>query len=233
MTKQQELEKYYFDKFMLLYEIPDGKIIHSDCPDVIIAGKQKIGIEITHHYIKPGKDKRCEQRQKDIRKNILKSSQKKYLSSEEPNIALSVAFNGKLEAKNNEMIANKIAKLAININKYTEGVIEANLYEHIPEIEFVHYAKTNILDLKWDTVQSYDLLEISKERLQNIIDEKNEKCEKYEICDSYWLLIVMDYFDPAQYQNLNILDDFSSNESCFTKIIILVPELNQIIEVKQ
>lgn len=230
----QELEKYHFNEFILHYEIPNGKIIYHDKPDIIIESESRIGIEITNYYIKSGNDKNSEQRQKDIRNDILELAQQKYYQkSEGHNIHLSVTFNDKIKAKAKQEIAKNIVEMALQLTALPEGEICQSVFEHIDEIQYVYYRTTRNKELKWNTVQSYDVTPISINELIRIIDEKNNKIKDYEDCNSFWLLITMDYFDPAQYQELSILDDYVFEKSKFSKIIVFLSKFGHFKELKQ
>ena len=51
---QQDIERYYFEKFQRSYLLPPGLICYADKPDVRIEGPRKIGIEMTNFYVTAG-----------------------------------------------------------------------------------------------------------------------------------------------------------------------------------
>jgi hypothetical protein len=66
------------------------------------------------------------------------------------------------------------------------------------------------------------------ERLLEIIREKETK--EYKPCDSYWLLVVIDFINPAQDQEITnaVLPTIQSNR--FEKIIVYKTVYEQILE---
>ena len=42
----QTIERYYFELFQSHYEVPDGDLVFTDKPDVIVRGTRTIGIEV-------------------------------------------------------------------------------------------------------------------------------------------------------------------------------------------
>ena len=74
--KQQDIERYYFEKFQRAYPLPPGEITYADKPDVRIAGAQEIGIEITNFYVTPGTSPESEQVQSNLRETAVAEGQK-------------------------------------------------------------------------------------------------------------------------------------------------------------
>ena len=79
--KQQDIERYYFEKFQRVYPLPPGKIIYADKPDVRIAGVQLIGIEITNFFVTSGTSPASEQAQSNLRKTAVAEGQKLFTNS--------------------------------------------------------------------------------------------------------------------------------------------------------
>lgn len=77
----QDIEQHYFNMFSRDYDLPEGEIIFDDKPDVILQGKRKIGIEITNFYLKSGKLPESEQRQREVRKKVVRKAQGSYLAN--------------------------------------------------------------------------------------------------------------------------------------------------------
>jgi hypothetical protein len=47
---------------------------------------------------------------------------------------------------------------------------------------------------------------MSEVALEAIVREKEAKAAEYNPCDAYWLLVVVDWIDPAQEQEIRIDD---------------------------
>ena len=71
---------------------------------------------------------------------------------------------------------------------------------------------------------------MSHERLTKIIREKEAKARQYVRCDAYWLLIVVDFLDSAQEQEIRI-DGFTIDSEVFQKIILYKPYFEHIVEI--
>lgn len=71
---------------------------------------------------------------------------------------------------------------------------------------------------------------MSPEKLWEIIREKEGKLREYQPCDAYWLLIIMDFFDNAQDQEIpkDALKDVSSQ--VFEKIILYKTCFGSVVE---
>ena len=55
---------------------------------------------------------------------------------------------------------------------------------------------------KWALTQGHSFGLMSKPRLEEIVREKEEKARSYAPCDAYWLLIIVEFIDPAQEQEI-------------------------------
>jgi hypothetical protein len=72
---------------------------------------------------------------------------------------------------------------------------------------------------------------MSAARLRAIVAEKESKAANYASCDAYWLLIVVDFTDPAQDQEITTTG-LKLSSGFFEKIIIYKPGFEDIVEVK-
>ena len=90
-----EKEKYYFEQFRRIFPLPPGDVVYGDTPDVIInmKNKRKLGIEIVNFYREDGSNSVSEQRQIELRKDVVSSSQKKYLDKKGGKFEISFSFN--------------------------------------------------------------------------------------------------------------------------------------------
>jgi hypothetical protein len=89
----QTVERYYFELFRSHYEVPDGDLVFTDKPDVIVRGTQTIGVEIANLYLASGADSASEQVQRVRRLQILERAQALHLASGGRHIELSVGFS--------------------------------------------------------------------------------------------------------------------------------------------
>ena len=64
-----------------------------------------------------------------------------------------------------------------------------------------------------------------------IIREKETKAQQYSSCDAYWLLIVVDFIDAAQEQEIRLDGGVVIASDVFEKILIYKPDFEHIVEV--
>ncbi|MGH2510321.1 MAG: hypothetical protein ACRDHZ_23345 [Ktedonobacteraceae bacterium] len=85
-------------------------------------------------------------------------------------------------------------------------------------------------DAKWQVMQTHDFDVMAVERLREILREKEEKAQQYRPCDAYWLLVVVDWMDPAQEQEIRV-DGISIRSDVFGRVIIYKPHFEHIVDV--
>jgi len=220
--KTREKERHKFDHFRQMYSVPDGELVYDDKPDVIINGKRKIGIEITDYYTNDGSEIISEQRQSKIRHEVVAAAQKQYFKSSSKPIELSFGFNPQHPITNNKNdLANKIAALGKQIEQCKTGTIYRGYYKDIPELHSVYINQNEVTDPKWRLIQGHSVQIISTGKLNSIIQDKENKAKEYQRCDAYWLLIVMDFMDSAQDQEVTQEYLPQVNSSSFERIFLL------------
>lgn len=66
----------------------------------------------------------------------------------------------------------------------------------------------------------------------NIVKDKERRSEKYKKCDAYWLLVVVDFVNPAQDQEIQI-DTFEKVETAvFERVIVYKTQFGHVLEAK-
>jgi hypothetical protein len=83
---------------------------------------------------------------------------------------------------------------------------------------------------RWKLGQGHEFGLMSVSRLTEIIREKEVKARKYIKCDEYWLLIIVDFIDAAQEQEIRI-DGLTIESDVFQKIIVYKPGYGHIVEI--
>jgi hypothetical protein len=272
--KQQTIERRYFEMFLKAYPLPSGTITHGDKPDVILAGAQNIGIEITNFYLAKGKSPNSEQVQRRRRAAAVAKGHHLYRKDGGENIELAFGFDPWHPIQDADKLAAQIADLARRVEGRDNGKISKDVFEEIPQLGFAYLLarelqysaepdpqfpngqpdpsegaaykeyrnrrQTRALregiykplpwPAKWKVTQAHDIGLMSTERLMEIIREKEVKARSYSTCDAYWLLIVVDFMDLAQDQEIRI-DDLSVTSDVFEKIIIYKTYLEHIVEI--
>ena len=228
----QEIEKYYFEMFRKDYPLPSGNVIYSDSPDVIIDGERKIGIEITNFYHNSGTLTESEQTQSKWREKVVSEAQNLYEKKNNKKFEISFGFDKLYPIKNQRALIDQLIDLAARVENFQTGQIRKNLFEHIPEISFVYLNNREYEDTKWRIVQVHDLPMLKFDRLKEIVKDKENRSQKYESCDAYWLLVVVDFINPAQDQEIQI-ENFNKIESnAFEKIIVYKTLFGHVLEAK-
>jgi hypothetical protein len=219
-TKTSDKEKHKFEHFCQMYSVPNGKIIYDDKPDVIINGERKIGIGITDFYIEDGSDISSEQRQSKIRNEVIASAHKQYLDSGGRKIELSFGFNTQHPITNKNKLAENIASLGKQIEQLKTGTVYQSYHKDIPELHSVYINQNEYTDPTWRLNQGHSGQFVSAEKLNKIIQDKENKAKEYQPCDAYWLLIVMDFMDATQDQEVAAAYLPQANHSKFEKILL-------------
>ncbi len=230
----KKIEKYYFEKFRQDYSLPEGKVIFGDKPDVVIEGLNSIGIEITNFYLKDGGSVESEQVQSILRKSAISKAQNLYLNDNGRNIEITFGFDQKnpIKVNNKGRLEEELADLVKRIEYLEGGEIPRDTYRSIPELSFVYLNPKEYRDAKWRDCQVYRGQKMSRERLLEIVQAKEGKVEKYEECDFYWLVIVIEFFDPAQDQEILIRDFNKIKSEKFEKIFVYRTAMRHVLEVK-
>jgi hypothetical protein len=83
---------------------------------------------------------------------------------------------------------------------------------------------------KWRLSQLHSFGLMSTERLASIIREKEARARHYATCDAYWLLIVVDFNDSAQEQEIRI-DGITIESDVFERVIVYKPAFDHINEI--
>jgi hypothetical protein len=116
------IERYYFEKFRQVYQLPDGSVAYGDKPDVTIVGVRKIGVEMTSFFLKSGSLLDSEQRQRPLRAKIVDEAQTLYRAAGGKNIELTFSFDGNtpVTTRRTKLIANELA--SVNIPRQSRGL---------------------------------------------------------------------------------------------------------------
>jgi hypothetical protein len=85
-------------------------------------------------------------------------------------------------------------------------------------------------DAKWGIAQVHSHGLLSLKRLTEIVREKETKAQRYRPCDAYWLLVVVDWMDPAQEQEIRV-DGLSIHSDVFERVIIYKPQFEHVVDI--
>lgn len=222
MTRKsnQRVERYYFEMFRRDFALPEGKIVYGDKPDIIVHGERRIGIEITNFFLVDGELSESEQVQGKARQKVVSEAQQIYLASGGRRIELSFGFEKTHSIRNQGELAKKIAKLPERIDRLETGAISQELFKDIPELSFVFLNAREYEDARWRVVQCHSVPVMSMKQLQAIVGKKEAQSQQYEHCDAYWLLVVVDFMNRAQDQEIRIDGSEKIHSGVFEKVVV-------------
>jgi hypothetical protein len=230
-TSNSAIERHYFEQFRAHFALPDGEVEYSDKPDVLINGRRRIGIEIANLYLVDGKDAASEQVQRIRRESMLKQAQTKYLAAGGKSMELTVSFDRKHPIETVSNVAQALAALAARIASMPSGSVSRQVFSSIPELAFVYHNPQEYADSKWRVAQPFSVPSLAVDRVREIVAAKHGKLTDYAPCDAYWLLMVVDFADSAQDQDISwpaLVDDIVSE---FERIVIYKPQFAECREV--
>jgi hypothetical protein len=229
----REIEKHYFEQFRRVYALPEGRIEYGDKPDVCLEGVRSIGIEITRFYLQAGHAWESEQRQIALRTGIVSDAATYYRAGGGRNIELTIGFqtDNPISSHRRKTLPELLATFAQLIDSHASGEIDRNLFRAtMPELSSVYLNAREYPDAKWHVMQVYSVENMSAEAVETIVRDKEKKSAEYKPCQAYWLLIVVDWIDPAQEQEIRI-DGLALTSDVFEKIIVYKPNFEHVVEI--
>ena len=228
--KNTEIEQYYFEMFRRDYPLPEGAVEYGDKPDVILRGARTIGIEIRNFFLEDGSLPDSEQIQKKAREAVVAKAQLLYQAKGGKKFELTFAFDRSVPIRDQTYVAQKISDLAATLQQSETGRLWRDDFRHIPELSFAYLNAIEYPDAHWRVSQVYDGVFMSLDKLRTIVDEKELKSKKYRPCDAYWLLVVVDFMDFAQDQEIGVESLAGLKSQIFEKIIVYKTCFGQIVE---
>lgn len=200
-TRQQEEEWLAFQAFQKDYPLPSGTVERSDKPDVVIHGDRKLGIEITSLHIADGRDAASEQRQVKPREHTVALAQEIHNKAGGRPIELVIGFDPGCPITDARAMAHAIAEVAAYVQRGAPGQVDQLTYEHLGCVDFM-YLSGEYANPRWKVQQGYYVPMLRVDRVKEIVSEKVEKAREYRPCDALWLVITVDFWDPAQDQDI-------------------------------
>lgn len=228
----QDIERHYFEQFRAAYKLPNGLTEYADRPDVLLKGARTIGIEMTRFYLQPGGSPDSEQKQGPRREGVVSDAHKLYREAGGKNFELTITFNPDrpITSARRRILPTELAAFAATIGAVESGAVDLDLLEGMPEVSSIYLNSKEYEDAKWRICQVYSLDLMSAEGLQEIVRDKESKAAEYMPCDAYWLLIIVDWRDNAQDQEISVKGVKIASD-VFEKVIVYKPGFEDIVEV--
>ena len=177
---------------------------------------------------------KSKQRQKPLADAVVAKAQALYRAQRGKAVELRISFDTPhpIKPRRTCKLAEELAALAKRIESRPSGEVDRAEFQAIPEVSFVYFNAQEYPDAKWRAGGVHKVGLMSEAALKAIVREKEVKAAGYNPRDAYWLLVVVDWIDPAQEQEIRIDNGLSVPSNVFEKIIIYKPNFQHIIEVK-
>jgi hypothetical protein len=228
----QDKERHYFEMFRKDYLLPPGTVTYSDSPDIVVEGERRIGIEITNFYREEGSLSESEQAQRKLREKVVSEAQRVYQAGNGKKVAITFVFEKANPIRDQKKLVRKIVELARHIEEWKTGGIRKDIFKEIPELSFVDLNAEEYDDAKWRVMQVFDVPIMSRGRLIDIVRDKEVRSRKYRKCDAYWLIVVVDFINSAQDQEIRI-DGFDKIQTeIFEKVVVYKTLFGHVLEAK-
>lgn len=228
----RDIERHYFEEFSKAYKLPNGAVEYADKPDVLVRGQRTTGIEVTRFYLQPGGSLGSEQKQKPLREGAVSDAHKLHRSAGGKKFELTIGFetDRPITSARRKLLPKELAAFAATIHANESGPIDPELFEAMPEVSSIYLNGKEYDDAKWSVCQVYSVDLMSPTELEKIVREKESKAAEYLPCDDYWLLIIVDWMDNAQEQEISV-QPVKIASNVFQRIIVYKPGFEDILEV--
>jgi len=229
------LERRFLDSFKAACTFfPYGTIRKGDPkkkePDFIVENEnEKLGIEMARLYRDDDKYIFGVQRQAPLQERVVTEAKTLFEKTSKYRFRVFVSFQERSEIKSNDVqqLASYLSEIVLKelenrlpTPDYPIQIGSSYLYRH-KEVFFSIYIDW-FSDGSWkrNNVNKVELL--NEDLLYNLIKRKESKYEKgnYSACNKVWLLLCMDYFDPAMEQCIPGNTCFAIKSSNFDKILL-------------
>lgn len=233
-ASQLALERAYYQEFAKHCPVaPKGTVEFSDKPDIRVFGEDQLGIEVTNIYLKDGKDRASEQVQSKLRADVIRQAEALYLSGGHPRYEFWFDFDPHVPICNSKELSKRVFKCVLEAIKEKQEFTSYKGFEECPELRFMTYNGIEYACAQWRPIQSYEVPALDCDRVFDIVATKASKVSSYQCCDRYWLLLIVEFWDPAQDQHITWNDTFRVGPTPFEKILIYKPATREWLEVPQ
>lgn len=103
-------------------------------------------------------------------------------------------------------------------NRREARALQAGIYKPLP------------FTAQWKVTQAHSFGLMSVKRLEDIVRAKEVKAQDYAECNAYWLLVVVEFIDAAQEQEIRV-DGISLVSDVFERVIVYKPGFEHIVPI--
>lgn len=224
----REIEILCFELYRSQFSVPLGEVHYADKPDVVIEGTHRVGFEIASLYLERGANPASEQVQRPRREDVLKRAQAAHVAAGRKNFELHVAFAAGHPITDVKSVSAALVRVAARIvDDQPHGFLMRSEFAGTPEIADVYLNPTVYPDSRWRSSQVFSVPNLAVCMVRDIVGQKDTLLPKYAPCDEYRLLLVVDFMDPAQDQDLRWPDDEPALETAFSEVVIFKPQVRE------
>lgn len=220
---QQEVERFCFEDFAKRYPMPLGTPQFGDKPDVICVGARTLGIEIAELYLSDGSDDSSEQVQRHRQAAVVKRAQREYLMQGGKRFELHVEFDPRHPIKEVRPVAETLAARSGSLEVLSTQYLRGTPFKDLPEVSAIYLNRREYGDARWLVGGGRYVPRLATDRMEHLVRDKERKLAGYTACDEYWLLLVVDWMDGAQDQDIQWPTGASPVETVFGKVIVFRP----------
>ena len=178
-----------------------------------------------------GGDPSSEQAQRRFREWVLQEAQAQHLAAGGRKIELTICFDLKHPITDARALTSALATAAQSIERPPAGLVSRTLYADMPEVRFIYHNPVEYPDAVLHPSPVYTVPSLSLSRVAAVAAAKHDKLHAYEACDAFWLLLVVDFLDRAQDQDIQWPDPDFRFSSPFERIILYKPQFAEWTEV--
>jgi hypothetical protein len=227
----REIERHYFSGFIAQAGVQPEDVLYADRPDVQVSlDGRRIGVEITRLFLTDGSYEWSEQVQAPRRAAVLALAQEKFIAAGGPPIEVHVDFNPLHPIADIERTASDLVELVVSFQPHPRKVVGPG-HESTTPFRYLYQNGLHYPDAKWKSIQVYTTPNLDTQRLEEVVLEKARKSAQYTPCDAYWLLVVIDFMDRAQDQEVILPRGFRLSPNPFERVFVYKPQLGQVLEV--
>ena len=190
-------------------------------------------MEIARLYKADGHGCQNEQVQSLGRTQVIEKAEQRYLARGGRKIELWIDFDPKHPITRIEETAEGLALIAEQVSSQVNGHNSCSAFEATPEVRFLYHDGREYPGSKWGSAQGHDVPTLSVTRVKEFVEQKNKLISGYTSCDAYWLLLIVDFWDPAQDQDIHWPAGERVGPTQFERVLIYKTQFGQVVEVIQ
>jgi hypothetical protein len=220
---QKQRERQLFELFRAEFGGPQGDIDDSgEKPDLVVSAAISVGVEVTELHVLSGSDPVSWQRQSARRTAAIDLARSQYEQSGGPFFEFHFDLRRPLPS---ELSVGKLAAeclAAAHASLATEGgAISPLVLEGVaPNVRWLYRSPKEYDAPRWTDLTVHAVPQLNVERLQEVVDTKAEKLAGYRHCDEQWLLVVIDFWNAGQDQQLDWPDSAVLRRRGFDRVFV-------------